>query len=151
VVILRQAGAADVRAIALLTRDAYAMYVPRIGREPAPMTADHGALVEAGEVWVAEAGDGTVAGAVVVRRAGDALLLESVAVAPSHQGRGIGRRLIEHAEALAREGGLESVELYTNVHMTENLSLYPALGYEETGRATEDGFERVYFRKRVRR
>jgi hypothetical protein len=31
--------------------------------------------------------------------------------------------------------------------MTENLSLYAALGYEETGRATEDGFDRVYFRK----
>ena len=33
--------------------------------------------------------------------------------------------------------------------MTENLALYPALGYVETGRRVEDGFSRVYFSKRL--
>jgi len=31
--------------------------------------------------------------------------------------------------------------------MTENLSLYPALGYHQFDRRVEDGFERIYFRK----
>ncbi len=52
-------------------------------------------------------------------------------------------------EALARQGGAAAVELYTNARMTENLQLYPRLGYAETGRRTEDGFDRVFFRKHL--
>jgi ribosomal protein S18 acetylase RimI-like enzyme len=128
-------------------REAYALYVPRIGREPAPMTADYTALLEHAEVWVAEAGDGAVAGVLVLEPRAESLLLENVAVAPEAQGRGIGGALVAHAEQRARELGLPEVTLYTNVHMTENLGLYPALGYVETGRRREDGYDRVYFRK----
>ena len=53
------------------------------------------------------------------------------------------------AEATARAQGLPRIELFTNVHMTENRSLYPALGYREFARRTEDGFERVYFSKPI--
>lgn len=143
---IRPARAEDAGAVARITRDAYGRYVDRIGREPAPMTANHEALIAAGEVWVAEA-DGRIAGVLLVRPQGAALLLDSVAVAPEAQGRGIGRALIAHAESLAREQGLDAVELYTNVHMTENLAMYPRLGYREVGRGHEDGFERAYFRK----
>jgi len=79
----------------------------------------------------------------------EALLLESVAVLPAFQGRGIGRSLIAFAEEHARRLDLSAVELYTNERMTENLRLYPALGYEETGRATQAGFARVFFQKRI--
>ena len=145
---IRAATVGDVPAIDRLTRDAYSRYVPVIGREPAPVLADHAALVAAGEVHVAEV-DGAVAGALVIRPAGGALLLESVAVAPGLQGRGIGRALIEFAEAQAAELGLGAVELYTNAAMTDNVALYPRLGYEEVGRRTEDGYDRVFFRKRL--
>ena len=33
--------------------------------------------------------------------------------------------------------------------MTENLEMYPALGYVVAGRRSEEGFERVYFRKHL--
>ena len=36
----------------------YALYVPRIGRAPAPMTADYETLVAAGDVWIGEETDG---------------------------------------------------------------------------------------------
>ena len=147
--LIRPATAADVSAIAGLTAAAYRVYVERIGREPAPMLADHDALVAAGEVWVAEVG-GTVAGALVVRDAEQALLLESVAVAPAAQGQGVGGALIRHAEHLAAERGLGAIELYTNARMTENLRLYPRLGYDQVGRRRQDGYDRVYFRKLVR-
>lgn len=75
--------------------------------------------------------------------------LENVAVAPECQGHGLGKRLIGHCEQTARALGCAAVELYTNEKMTENLSLYPAMGYVETGRRREDGFNRVYFRKIV--
>jgi ribosomal protein S18 acetylase RimI-like enzyme len=145
---LRPAAAADLADIARITAAAYAIYEPRIGRPPAPVLADHAALVAAGEVWVADAGD-RPAGVLVVRPRGTTLLLESVAVDPDRQGQGIGRILIGHAERLAAEAGLEAVELYTNAAMTENLTLYPRLGYIETGRRHERGYDRVYFRKAV--
>jgi len=145
-VAIRPAGEGDVAAVARVTADAYGVYLERIGKPPAPMLADHAALVAAGEVWVADAG-GAVNGVLVVRDAGRALLLESVAVAPDAQGRGIGRALIRWAEQLAADRGLERVELYTNALMTENLTLYPLLGYEWAGRRHEDGYDRVFFRK----
>jgi ribosomal protein S18 acetylase RimI-like enzyme len=145
-VTIRPARPEDAADAARITRDAYRRYIERIGREPAPMTADHEALIAAGEVWLAEI-DGAAAGVLVARPRGQALLLESVAVAPEAQGRGVGRALIEHAEQLARKRGLPAVELYTNVHMTENQSIYPHLGYEEVGRGPEGGYERVFYRK----
>jgi ribosomal protein S18 acetylase RimI-like enzyme len=138
----------DAAAVTACVRAAYAEYVGRIGREPAPMGADYAALIDAGEVWVVRDGD-AIAGVLVLRPRPPALLLENVAVAPSHRGRGLGRTLIAFAEQQARTAGLDAVTLYTNARMTENLRLYPALGYVETGRRVEDGFARVYFRKPV--
>ena len=131
-------------------RDAYAVYVSRIGRKPAPVGADYESLVAAGAVWVASAADGIV-GVLVLRSAPTALLLENVAVTPAAQRRGIGKRLIAFAEERARELGLDRVKLYTNERMTENLVLYPALGYVEVGRRREHGFDRVFFEKRIGR
>jgi hypothetical protein len=34
--------------------------------------------------------------------------------------------------------------------MVENQHLYAPIGYEETGRGTEAGFDRVFMRKRLR-
>jgi hypothetical protein len=33
--------------------------------------------------------------------------------------------------------------------MTENVALYPRLGYSEVGRGRDAGYDRVYFRKDV--
>jgi ribosomal protein S18 acetylase RimI-like enzyme len=141
----RPADAAAVREIAL---EAYAIYTPRIGRRPAPISADYGQLIERGEVWVADHG-GHVLGFVVVRPQDGSLLLENVAVSPGHQRLGLGRGLIAFAEALARSLGLPAVELYTNAHMVENIGYYPRLGYVESGRRRQDGYNRVFFRKPV--
>lgn len=133
-------------AITAIVEAAYAPYVPRIGRVPAPVIADHPALVEAGETWVSTS-DGRVVGVLVIRQARDALELESVAIDPAWQGRGFGRALIAFAEGQAEELGLPAVTLYTNEAMVENLRLYPRLGFVETGRRVEDGYRRVFFRK----
>ncbi|MDO6585664.1 GNAT family N-acetyltransferase [Salipiger sp. 1_MG-2023] len=141
---IRPAREADEAAIRDCARQAYGGYVPLIGREPAPMSADYAAQIAAGEVFVAE--DGGFLGFIVYRMAPDHLLLENVAVLPRASGRGIGKALIAACEDAARAAGLP-VRLYTNAKMTANLSLYPRLGYTETGRVSEDGFDRVYFEK----
>jgi ribosomal protein S18 acetylase RimI-like enzyme len=127
---------------------AYQHYVPRIGRAPAPMTADYLAAARHGQAWVA-AEDGDVAGFIILVAQPGYLLLENLAVLPAVQGRGIGARLLALAEERARSLGLPEIRLYTNEAMTENLAYYPRHGYTETRRAQQDGFHRVFFRKPV--
>jgi N-acetylglutamate synthase-like GNAT family acetyltransferase len=147
--LIRRATAADLAHIQQLIDDAYTKYIERIGRPPAPMNADYAAALGSSRVWVLESGDAIV-GALVTEDRADHMLLETIAVAPNAQGSGYGRLLLERAERDAVELGLTEVRLYTNEAMTENLSFYPRHGYRETGRATEDGFRRVYFSKTLR-
>jgi diadenosine tetraphosphate (Ap4A) HIT family hydrolase/GNAT superfamily N-acetyltransferase len=149
VITLRSAVAEDVPDLRAVASAAYEGYVPRMGRRPAPMTADYPQSVRDGQVWVAVA-DGVLVGLVVLVLREDHLLLENVAVSPSAQGQGIGGRLLAFAEDHARQHGLSEVRLYTNAAMTENLAYYPRRGYVETHRAEQDGFRRVFFSKVVR-
>ena len=147
---IRAAAANDAAALARIAREAYAPYLERIGRPPAPMLDDYAAVVGRGGTWVAEDADG-VCGFAVLDLAGRDAVLENVAVADRARGRGVGRVLIGHAEQVARDGGFDRITLYTNEAMSENRRLYPRLGYRETHRATEHGLRRVYFGKALRR
>ena len=144
----RPAVAADVPDLAAITRAAYQHYVPRMGREPAPMSADYAAAVRDGQAWVATR-DGRVVGHVVLVPEPDHLLLQNLAVSPAAQGQGVGTILLTLAEDEARRRGLGEIRLYTNEAMTENLAYYPRRGYTETHRATQAGYRRVFFRKVV--
>lgn len=146
--VLRRATTADVAAIEALARAAFGKYVERIGRPPAPMTADYAALLGESRIWVAQRGADIVAMSVTQNK-GDHLLLDSIAVAPSAQGGGHGRLLLERADRDAAEQGLPEVRLCTNEAMTENLVFYPRHGYRETGRSVQDGYRRVFFAKPV--
>lgn len=142
----RQATAADLPAIREVNRLAYARYAGRMDRPPAPVLADYRAAAEAGQVWVL--GEPPVA-VLVLERERDSLLVENIAVSPGVQGTGLGRVLMEFAEAQARSLGLRRLTLYTNEVMTENLAIYARLGYRETGRRTDDGYRRVFMEKRL--
>lgn len=131
-----------------LVRRAYALYIPRMGKEPAPMLADYGALIAEGQVHVLEEGGEAVA-LIVIYPKDDALFIENIAVDPVAQGKGHGRALLAFAEAEARRVGLKALRLYTNAAMTENLAFYPGRGFRETERREEDGYKRVFFEKRV--
>ena len=143
---VRKAKPADVPKISACAKAAYAMYVERIGREPAPMIADFGDQVAKGMVYVID-NNHDVDGYVIFYPRGDHMHLENVAVLPQQKGKGLGRQLIAFVEHEARQQGCQAVELYTNLKMSENLTMYPRLGYLEYDRRIEDGFERVYFRK----
>lgn len=143
---IRTAIASDAARIGAIARAAYIGYVPRIGREPAPMLTDFAASIAAGDVVVIET-DGVITGYMIAWPEADAYLIDNIAVDPAQQGRGLGRALIDHAAAEARRLDLPAIRLYTNVAMTENLAMYAHLGFVETHRATEDGFDRVYLRR----
>jgi len=127
---------------------AYQPYIARMGRRPAPMTADYALIAGSGSAWVAEQ-RGRLVGLLVLEPAEDHLLLENVAVDPDVQGNGVGSRLLRLAEEQAEAQGLNEVRLYTNAAMIENLTYYPRHGYRETHRATQDGYRRVFFTKAV--
>ena len=72
-----------------------------------------------------------------------------VAVHPSHRGTGLGRALLEFAEAEARRAGFDSIYLYTHEQMTENLALYARIGCVEYDRRSQGAFSLVYLRKHL--
>lgn len=146
--LMRPAAAADAAAIGALVREAYAMYLPRMAKPPAPMLDDYAAVVSRGEATVLEL-DGEIAGVIVLVDSDDHLLLENIAVAPRHKGLGLGRRMVAFAESEARRRGFAEVRLYTHESMTENQALYAHIGFVETRRAVEDGYARIFMAKRV--
>jgi ribosomal protein S18 acetylase RimI-like enzyme len=144
---IRKAVAVDETAIRDCAERAYRRYVAAIGRKPAPMLADYASQIAADKVHVAVDETGELAGFIVFFPVAGRMFLENVAVQPAASGRGIGKSLIRFCEDDARRLGLGAVHLYTHEKMTDNLSLYPRLGYVEVDRRTEDGFNRVYFVK----
>jgi GNAT superfamily N-acetyltransferase len=147
--VIRAASAADQPAVERIVRAAYAKYIVRIGRPPGPMCDDYARRIAEQAVWILIA-SGEIAGILVLLEKEDHLLLDNVAVDPHHQGKGIGRALFDFAEQEARRRSHAEIRLYTHQAMLENIALYPRLGYEETGRGEQAGFERVFFRKVLR-
>jgi ribosomal protein S18 acetylase RimI-like enzyme len=146
--VLRQAVAADAAAVTDLVNAAYGHYVLRIGMRPGPMRENYAEVIGSADVTVADEG-GALVGVLVLRITDDGFLIDNVAVHPSRQGSGLGRTLLEHAEAAARRAGFDSVYLYTHEKMTENLALYARIGYVEYERRAEGDFARVFLRKKL--
>ena len=143
---IRPARAGEAAAIRGLVRRSYAMYVPRMGREPGPMLDDYEKRVAEGAVWVLET-DGALVGILVLLPYDDHLLMDNVAVDPECQGRGVGKALVAFAEDEARRRGYPEIRLYTHQTMVENVRMYKKLGYEEIGRGEQAGYDRVFMRK----
>jgi ribosomal protein S18 acetylase RimI-like enzyme len=125
---LRRAVASDASAIRTLTREAYAKWVPLIGREPKPMTADYAEAVRRHRIDLLYL-DGTLVALIETIAEADHLLVENVAVSPAFQGRGFSRKLMAHAEQIAASSGHGEVRLYTNKLFAQNIALYRKLGY----------------------
>jgi ribosomal protein S18 acetylase RimI-like enzyme len=147
---IRPARPDDAGAVAAVVHAAYSMYVERIGKPPGPMLDDYSARIAGGSVSVVEDSNGNIAGIIVLIPRPDHLLLDNVAVRPDRQGQGLGHALIAFAEAEAARLGYAEIRLYTHEKMTENLALYRRIGFVETGRRREAGYDRVFMRKLVR-
>jgi GNAT superfamily N-acetyltransferase len=65
-----------------------------------------------------------------------------LAVAPDCQGQGIGRRLMQAVEDLARSRGKFAIELQTRIELTGNHAAFARLGFRETERTAHDGYAR---------
>ena len=144
----RSAIGADAPKVAALVNAAYRHYVERIGILPRPMTDDYAEVIANLQVTVAES-HGAIVGVIVLSVDDEGFLIDNVAVAPSMRGKGLGRALLEFAEAEARRAGFDSIHLYTHEKMTENLILYSRIGYVEYDRRSQGEFSLVYMRKHL--
>jgi ribosomal protein S18 acetylase RimI-like enzyme len=144
---IRLAEPPDQVAIETIVRAAYAVYIPRIGKPPGPMLDDYRRLIADGAVSVIEEAGEEIAALIVLLPKPDHLLLDNIAVRPDRQGRGFGRALIEHAEREASRQGFGELRLYTHEKMTENIALYTRIGFVETGRRSDGGYDRVFMTK----
>lgn len=143
---IRRAHPGDAESIALLVAEAYTPYIARIGKKPAPMLDDYRQVLAETDTFVLTDSEG-LKGVLVMRQEGTELLLLNVAVSPRCKGQGLGKRLMAFCESHALHSGCDAVRLYTHELMIENIDIYKKLGYQETHRATEDGFARVFMRK----
>ena len=145
---IRRATAVDWPAVTALVQRAYGPWIAAVGRRPAPMDDDYAARCAAGQAFVLER-DGAPAAVLVLEDAPDPLWLDNIAVDPAWQGQGLGRALLNFAEAEARRRNLPELRLLTHQAMLSNIALYARLGYVETDRRVEDGFARVFMAKRL--
>lgn len=140
---LRRANQADAQAVSALVNAAYEHYVERIGFPPRPMLDDYTQVIRDCRVTVTES-EQTLVGVIVLNADDTGFFIDNVAVHPSHRGRGVGKALLQFAEAEARRAGFDEIRLYTHEKMTENIALYSRIGYEEYDRRPQDGFSLVY-------
>src|SRR5207253_7693473 len=90
---IRQAQSDDRAAIEACVRAAYEKYIPRLGKEPAPMRANYADLIAQGVVYViVDASD--VRGVVVCFPNADHFFLENIAIDPTYQAQGLGQTLM---------------------------------------------------------
>jgi glutathione S-transferase len=146
--VIRLARVGEDAVVRDVVHTAYRHYVPRIGKPPGPMLDDYARRIADAQTWVLEDG-GSIVGVLVLEEAEASLLLDNIAVLPECQGKGHGRRLLQFAETEARRRGIEEIHLYTHALMAENIALYRRIGYAETRRITEKGYDRIYMTKRL--
>jgi ribosomal protein S18 acetylase RimI-like enzyme len=96
-------------------------------------------ILEHETVFVAELG-GTPAGYVAVRREGSAICVEQLFVSPEHEGEGVGRRLLEHAEGYAISEQADTLQVVVEPANSRASAFYRSRGFVPAG---EDRLELV--------
>ncbi|WP_133773508.1 GNAT family N-acetyltransferase [Enterovirga rhinocerotis] len=128
---LRRASREDVAAFDAVHRAAYVWNREMLGMEPVPLLTPPEEVVSRYETWLAEDAQG-LAGAIALAPQPDHLEVWSVSVDPGRQNTGLGRRLLDAAEARARILGLSELRLFTGKPLTKNIEWYHRRGYATT-------------------
>ena len=86
---------------------------------------------------------GELVGCIFAKPQAGALYVGKMAVRPGRQGQGIGRRLMQAAEGMARKSGLGLLELETRVELTENHAAFAAMGFVKVSEGMHPGYDRT--------
>jgi DNA-binding MarR family transcriptional regulator/GNAT superfamily N-acetyltransferase len=80
---------------------------------------------------------------------GDVSDIKRMWIAESARGLGLGRRLLEHLEGLAREHGAREARLETGDVLAEAIALYRSAGYVEVAPFNDEPFADRWFKKQL--
>ena len=141
----RRAKLEDHKTIKVIALKAYQKYVERMGKEPAPMRP---IIQKEDVVFVCEDNKQVIAFAILIKIS-DQIILDSIAVDPLHQKKGIGNNFIKYIEQYLIEQKINKYQLYTNEKMFENIDWYQKIGFKIFKKVTEKGFNRIYFEKQL--
>jgi GNAT superfamily N-acetyltransferase len=86
--------------------------------------------------------DGRIVGCLFVLERADDFYVGKLAIEPDFQGQGIGRRLMQAAEDLARNRNKMAIELQTRIELIGNHVAFDRLGFHETERTVHKGYDR---------
>ncbi len=86
--------------------------------------------------------DGSLIGCGFFSDTGHSIYLGKLAVLPARRGRGLLRRIVGEADAMARRLGRPVLELETRVELVETHAAFARLGFTETGRTAHTGYDR---------
>ena len=143
--LFRKAVAEDHEIIIAIALKAYKKYIERMSKEPAPMRP---VIQKEDVVFVCEDNKQVIAFAILVK-INDQIILDSIAVDPPHQKKGIGNNFIKFIEEYLMEQKVNKYQLYTNEKMFENIDWYQKIGFKIFKKVTEKGFNRIYFEKQL--
>jgi GNAT superfamily N-acetyltransferase len=136
VVRVRAATPTDAEALVQLINAAFVVEQPIFDGDRVDLQGVH-ALIDKGTFLVAA--DSTslqLSGCVYLEPRGERCYLGLLSVAPSRQGKGLGRQLAAAAEEFARNAGCHTMDLrIISPRLDSLLPLYKRLGYTEAGTA----------------
>ena len=123
----RNADESDAEALVLLINRAFEVERPFFTTERIDLaeTLEH---FNKGTFILAEDG-GNIAGCNYVELRGDVGYFGLLSIDPGHQGRGLGRKLVEQAEDFCRRAGCSLMQIRVLNHRTELPPFYEKLGY----------------------
>lgn len=126
---IRTVTADDIEAVVALWRDVFPEYndPARPQRDPRTNIVRKLAFGD-GLFWLADEG-GAVVGTVMAGYDGHRGWLYSLGVLPAHRGRGVGRRLVAHAEAALAARGCPKINLQVLIANESARAFWRVLGY----------------------
>jgi GNAT superfamily N-acetyltransferase len=89
----------------------------------------HSILLKGGHIFMAYAGSEAVGCVALIPMQDGVYELSKMAVSPHLRGRGLGRRLLQHAIAQARSVGARSLFLGSNTRLKDAIHLYESVGF----------------------
>ena len=143
---IRRGTADDITLIRDFTRAAYAKWIPLIGREPLPMSADYETAIATHRFDLLYKGKTLAALIETISRPGH-LHIQNLCVSPGFQRLGLGSQLLEYAQELALEAKLPALRLDTNKNFTGNVDLYLRHGFSIDWEKPNDGGVHVHMVK----
>jgi GNAT superfamily N-acetyltransferase len=138
----------DWDALLALILTSFAYMQPRIDPPSSALQLTRQSLMEkarAEKAYAAVESDGLL-GCIFCRpEPPDCLYIGKLAVAPDVQGKGIGRLLLQAAEAHAAACGLPWLRLETRIELTENHRVFAKWGFVQIAEGCHPGFTRPTF------